>query len=75
MPVRMIAYETYTALKEAGASDESARTAAAETGELYVNMTEAKTKLNILITVALAGFGIVIAGIFQIALRLPQQNP
>ena len=73
MPVRVIAYETYVALKEAGATDESSRTAAAETGELYVSMTEAKTRLNILIAVVLAGFGILIAGMFQIAMRLPAQ--
>ena len=71
MPIRMIAYDTYTAFKDAGASDEAARTAAAETGELYVNLHETKVRLNVLIGVVVAGFGIVIAGLFQIAVRLP----
>ncbi|MCY4661833.1 MAG: hypothetical protein OXF93_18800 [Acidobacteria bacterium] len=70
MPMRMIAYDTYTALKEAGASDEKARDAAAETGQLDVSLTAATVRLNVLIGVVLAGFGIVIAGLFQIALRL-----
>ena len=71
MPVRMIAYDTYAALKEAGAGDEAARTAAAETGELYVNVRTTTARLNVLIGVNVVGFGIVIAGLFQIALRLP----
>ena len=70
MPVRMIAYDTYAALKEAGAGDEAARTAAAETGELYVNVRTTTARLNLLIGVNIVGFGIVIAGLFQIALRL-----
>lgn len=70
MPMRMIAYDTYTALKEAGTSDEKARDAAAETGELYVSLSAATVRLNVLIGVVLAGFGILIAGLFQIALRL-----
>ena len=67
---RMIAYETYGALKDAGASDEAARRGGAEIGELYVNVEATKVRLNVLIGVVLAGMGIIIAGIFQIALRL-----
>lgn len=70
MPVRMIAYETYSALKDAGASDDSARKAAAETGELYVNLEAVKVRLNVLIGMLVAGLGIVISGLYQIALRL-----
>lgn len=70
MAVRMIAYETYSALKEAGASDVSARQAGAETGDLYVSLEAVKVRLNVLIGVVTAGLGIVIAGLFQIALRL-----
>lgn len=70
MPMRMIAYDMYTALKEAGTPDEKARDAAAETGELYVSLSAATVRLSVLIGVVLAGFGILIAGLFQIALRL-----
>ena len=75
MAMRMIAYETYGALKDAGAQDDSARKAASETGELYVSLEATKVRLNVLIGVVVAGFGVVIAGIFQIALRLPAIVP
>lgn len=42
----------------------------AETGDLYVSLEAVKTRLNVLIGVVIAGHGIVIAGLFQIALRL-----
>ena len=55
MPMRMIAYDTYTALKEAGAPDENARKAAAETGELYVSLEAVTVRLNVLIGVWCVG--------------------
>ena len=67
---RMIAYDTYEALKDAGASDEAARRGGADIGELYVTLEATKVRLNVLIGVVAAGMGIIIAGLFQIALRL-----
>lgn len=68
---RMIAFETCASLKDAGASDEAARRRGAEVGDLYVSLEATKVRLNVLIGVVVAGLGIIIAGIFQIALRLP----
>lgn len=59
---------TYTAFVETGAPAEAARDAA---GEIFVNLEAAKTRLNILIGIAIAGFALVIGSLFQIALRLP----
>ena len=67
---RMIAFETYASLKDTGASDEAARRGGAEVGDLYVSLEATKVRLNVLIGVVVAGLGIVIAGIFQIALTL-----
>lgn len=72
---RMIAYETCEALKDAGASDEAARRGGAEIGALYVSLESTKVRLNVLIGVVVAGMGIIIAGIFQIALRLGSSTP
>ena len=70
--MRMIAYDTYAALSKAdGVDDEDARKAAAETGELYVNVEANKVRLNILISIVVAGFVVVIGLLFQIAMRLP----
>ena len=71
---RMIAFETYASLKDAGASDEAARRGGAEVGDLYVSLEATKVRLNVLIGVVVAGLGIIIAGIFQIALRLPSSS-
>ena len=71
---RMIAFETYAFLKDAGASDEAARRGGAEVGDLYVSLEATKVRLNVLIGVVVAGLGVIIAGIFQIALRLPSSS-
>lgn len=68
--MRTMAKATYTALTEAGASDETAREAAAETGEIFVNLEATKARLNVLIGIVVAGFALVIGFLFQIALRL-----
>ena len=72
---RMIAYETYEALKDAGASDEAARRGGAEIGDPFVSLEATKVRLNVLIGVVMAGMGIIIAGIFQIVLRLGSLTP
>ena len=64
-----IAKATYHALKNAGASEENATEAAAETGEIFVNLEATTARLNILIAIVIAGFVLVLGTLMQIAMR------
>ena len=71
--MRPMAKATYVALMDAGADSETATKAAAETGEIYVNLEATKARLNFMIVLMTVLLGVVAAAVLsmlQIAIRL-----
>ena len=69
--MKLAASKMQGALLAADAPKEQAAAAAAELGDLYVEVKSNTTRLNLLIGLVLAQAVLVIGALFQIAFRLP----
>ncbi len=69
--MKVAASKMQEALLAADAPKEQAQAAAAELGDLYVEVKSNTTRLNLLIGLVLAQAVLVIGVLFQIAFRLP----
>lgn len=68
--MQAIAKSTYIALTEAGASKDAAVKAAAETGEIYIDIKTIGARQNLMFGIMLAGFTLVLGALVQVLFRL-----